>query len=183
LWHRSFFFGYCGVDHFPRQNSYAPQLGVSSRLAVASAPRPGTTLCEGRAVLTLALAWPDWFTGKVIYVVLLSVSALGFFRFWAKTRFWLPRYVHVLALIALLVSIWVSSLTSPEAPVNQGDWAPIKRLMLVLALPAMVYFFFVFYGGQREAYDRTHRPLRCQNCGAEAVAGLQCPSCGQMPKS
>src|SRR5258708_15930776 len=30
---------------------------------------------------------------------LLIVGAVGFLTFWARTRFWLPKYIHVLAAI------------------------------------------------------------------------------------
>ena len=41
-----------------------------------------------------------WGALKAVYLVhaaLLVLAAIGFFRFWARTRFWLPKYVHVLA--------------------------------------------------------------------------------------
>jgi len=88
----------------------------------------------------------------LLHVALLTLAAIGFFMFWARTRFWLPRYVHFLAAIGLAVSLWGLTTTPDDAPINQQG--PIAKLLLALALPAMVYFFFVFYGGQRAAFER-----------------------------
>jgi hypothetical protein len=132
-------------------------------------------------LLTISLEWPGPLSAQVIHFLLAFIAAFGLFRFWAKTRFWLPRYVHYLALAALLVSIWVFSNTSPDAPINQGTWRGVKGALGILALPATVYFFFVFYGGQREAHNRTHPRGPCRNCGTEAVPDIPYPNCGQMP--
>jgi hypothetical protein len=35
--------------------------------------------------------------------ILLILGAVGFLTFWARTRFWLPKYIHVLAAIGLIV--------------------------------------------------------------------------------
>jgi len=56
----------------------------------------------------------------------------------------------MLAAIGLLVGIWCASMTPRDAPINKAG--PIGKFLLALAVPAMVYFFFVFYGGQREAF-------------------------------
>jgi hypothetical protein len=34
------------------------------------------------------------------------LAAVGFVRFAVRTRFWLPRYVHVMAAVALAIGIW-----------------------------------------------------------------------------
>jgi len=90
----------------------------------------------------------------------MALSAIGFFIFWARTRFWLPKYAHILAAIGLVVGLWCVSNTPNDAPINKGG--PTARLLSALALPAMVYFFFVFYGGQQAAHrSRFGRPARC----------------------
>src|SRR5690348_12966555 len=89
---------------------------------------------------------------QLIHFVFFAVAAVGFFIFWSRTRFWLPKYAHMLAAIALLVGIWCASTIPGDAPVSKQG--PIAKLLLALALPAMVYFFFVFYGGQKAAFRR-----------------------------
>jgi hypothetical protein len=40
----------------------------------------------------------DWrAAAHVIHVALVVLTAVGLIRFWARTRFWLPTYVHYLA--------------------------------------------------------------------------------------
>lgn len=87
---------------------------------------------------------------QFLHGVFLALCALGFFIFWVRTRFWLPKYAHVLAVVGLLVGIWCSSIVPQDAPINKSG--PMGKFLLALAVPAMVYFFFVFYGGQREAF-------------------------------
>ena len=54
--------------------------------------------------------------------------------------------------IALLVGVWCVSITPKDAPTNKAG--TIGKALLALAVPAMVYFFFLFYGGQRAAFRR-----------------------------
>jgi hypothetical protein len=126
----------------------------------------------------------DWFrAAHAVHIVIAVLGAIGFFVYWRRTRFWLPRYVHYLAAVALVVSLLLMPYTEPDAPVNQGEWIWFKNLLLVLSLPALVYFFFVFYGGQRAAYENAHLPERCQFCGDSYVpAGETCPTCGQIAR-
>jgi hypothetical protein len=93
------------------------------------------------------------FTGfQVLHGVLLGVAAVGFFSFWARTRFWLPQYAHILAAIGLAVGIWCVSSVTDDAPINKQG--PVVKTLGALILPAMVYLFFVFYGGQQAAFRR-----------------------------
>jgi hypothetical protein len=82
--------------------------------------------------------------------VLLAISAVGFFIFWARTRFWLPKYVHILAAIGLVVGVWCAFNIPGGALINKGG--PTAKFPLALSVPAIVYFFFVVYGGQRAAF-------------------------------
>ena len=89
---------------------------------------------------------------QLLHAVLLVISAVGFFIFWARTRFWLPKYAHILAAIGLVVGVWCVSDVPSDAPL--GKQSPVVKLLFALILPAMVYFFFVFYGGQKAAHRR-----------------------------
>jgi hypothetical protein len=95
----------------------------------------------------------QFFSGfQFFHAVLLALSAVGFFIFWTRTRFWLPKYAHILGAIGLVVGVWCVSDPPADAPINKDG--PMAKFLLALAVPAMVYFFFVFYGGQREAFKR-----------------------------
>lgn len=124
----------------------------------------------------------------VAHGVFLAVSAVGFFVFWRSARFWLPGYAHVLAFIGLLVGIWIASSVPANAPVSKEG--PAAKFLLALAVPAIVYFFFVFYGGQRAAFRRRFERLtQCPSCKLEVtvIQGPEgripehqmCPHCGQ----
>ena len=118
---------------------------------------------------------------NAIHIIFILIAAVSFFSFWIRTRFWFPRYVHYLAVIALLLAITTVITTDPEAPINQGEWAWLKRAAITLAIPGTVYFVFVFYGGQRAAYDGRHVKKPCPYCGARRSTnpGALCPNCGQ----
>jgi hypothetical protein len=105
---------------------------------------------------TMSSMLRQFFPGiQVLHVVLAVLGAIGFFIFWARTRFWLPRYAHVLAIIGLIVGLWCVCNVPAAAPINKAGWT--AKLLLALALPAMVYFFFVFYGGQKAAFRQKKR--------------------------
>lgn len=127
-----------------------------------------------------------WQFGETIYafyVLALLLLAIVCFRFWVKTRFWFPRYVHYLAIISLILGAWVVWTTPEDAPINQEPWRDAKKLGIVFAMPAMVYFFFVFYGGQRAAYLRMQpeQTKQCPHCESANIpsASSHCPNCGK----
>jgi len=130
---------------------------------------------------------------QFLHFVLLALSAVGFFIFWTRTRFWLPKYARILAAVGLVVGVWCASSTPDDAPINKAG--PTGKFLLALAVPAIVYFFFVFYGGQRAAFkSRFEKPTQCLRCRLEVTAHRtgsgtpdrltsatqqQCPHCGQ----
>jgi hypothetical protein len=118
--------------------------------------------------MTSASAW-DWLTAaQTIHAVLFVLAAAAAFRFAIKTRFWFPRYVHWLAVFALALGIGCLALAPPGAPIDQGEWTGLKKALLLMVFPGIVYGAFVFFGGQRVAYQRTH-----------ANAMSACPYCRQ----
>jgi hypothetical protein len=124
------------------------------------------------------LNWSD--TLYAIHVLVAVAAAWGFFRYWHRTKFWLPRYIHYLAAIALAVGIYMETIVPPDAPINQGEWRELKRALSVLVFPALVYLFFVFYGGQQAAHEIARPPVRCEYCGqADVVPSMSCVHCGQ----
>jgi hypothetical protein len=98
--------------------------------------------------------WKEVFNGfRFLEGILLILGAVGCLTFWARTRFWLPKYIHVLAAIGLIVgvlSVWASP---ADAPIKQHGL--IARVLLALALPAMIYAYFVLHGGQHVAFNRS----------------------------
>ncbi len=81
-----------------------------------------------------------------------------------RTHFWMPRSAHVLAGGSLLLGVGLLLLISADAPIHREPLAWVKKGAMVAVLPALVYFFFIFSGGQRAAYDRA---LACRQCGGD----------------
>jgi hypothetical protein len=138
--------------------------------------------------------WKRLFQGSsLIHGILLFLAAVASFRFWARTRYRFPKYIHVLAAIGFAVSIWAISAMPAEAPANK--YGPVGRLLIALALPAIIYVFFIVYGGPRASfYSSLHDAAPCPFCQAPVrtlpedvnslkasshFAELLCPTCGR----
>jgi hypothetical protein len=130
---------------------------------------------------------------QLLHVALFSLSAIGFLAFWVRTRFWLPKYAHVLAAVGLVVGVLCVYNTPNDTPL--GREGPVSRFLFALALPAIVYAFFVLTGGQKVVFrKRFGTSRRCPNCKTPVTAGRvdvstpdsitpvnrQCPHCGQL---
>ena len=122
----------------------------------------------------------EWIkAAQIVHAVVLAVAAIGALRFAIRTRFWLPRYVHYLAAFALVLGLASLTLLPPDAPIHRSDWGGPKKALMALIFPGLVYLVFVVLGGQRVAYERTHRSgARCPSCGHPNL-GQRCPSCGR----
>ena len=103
--------------------------------------------------------------------LLLVIAALGYFAYWTRTHFWMPRYAHVLAGGSLLIGIAVLVVTPADAPVHHEPLGWVKKGAMVAVFPALVYLFFIFYGGQRAAFEGAHA---CPRCGAEHASDVGC---------
>jgi len=86
----------------------------------------------------------------LLQIVPLILGASGFFLFWRRTRFWFPRYAHILAAIALGVGVSVVCNVPPDAPISRAGVG--AKVLLALAMPIVVYVYFVVHGGQAAAY-------------------------------
>jgi hypothetical protein len=117
-----------------------------------------------------------------VHAALVILAAIGCFRFLFRTHFWFPRYVHWMAVLALGIGLGMLGLIPQEAPINRGGWLGLKKAAVVLLFPGIVYVAFVFYGGQRAAFEARHRTsaVRCRHCRVGAgLPGDPCPQCGQ----
>jgi hypothetical protein len=98
--------------------------------------------------------WKNAFNGfRFVEGILLILGTVGCLKFWARTRFWLPKYIHVLAAIGLIVgglSVWASP---ADAPIKQHGL--LLCVLLALVLPAMIYAYFILHGGQHVAFNRS----------------------------
>jgi hypothetical protein len=125
----------------------------------------------------------EWLkAAQILHAIVLAVAAIGALRFAIRTRFWLPRYVHYLAGLALALGLASLSLLPPDAPIHRSDWGGLKRARMALIFPGLVHLAFVVLGGQQVAYEREHgrAGTRCPSCGQPNLGrGQRCPSCGR----
>lgn len=74
------------------------------------------------------------------------------FLLWRRSGYWLPRYVHFLALASLVPILYINWLW-----VSTGGPMWTRRYLVIAAFPLSVYFIFIMYGGLRGAL-RKHAP-------------------------
>jgi hypothetical protein len=125
----------------------------------------------------------DWLAAAhAIHVALVVLTAAGLIHFWARTRFWLPTYVHYLAAVGFALGLACLASMPPNAPIHRNPWGGLTKALLVLAMPALVYVVFIVYGGQKAAYEaaRPRDLVVCPYCrDAEVLPDSQCLNCGQ----
>jgi len=105
---------------------------------------------------------------------------LGIFNFWfwIRNRFWVPRYVHLIAIFAFCLGCIMLWLFEPGSKAdNKGT-----KIFLLFLMPFIVYVLFVFFGGARESpltnrkrrsneFDRALTPFQIK-CEAALDIGL-----------
>ncbi len=74
------------------------------------------------------------------------------FLLWRRSGYWLPRYVHFLALASLVPILYINWLW-----VSTGGPMWTRRYLVIAAFPLSVYFIFITYGGLKGAL-RKHAP-------------------------
>jgi hypothetical protein len=89
---------------------------------------------------------------NVAHALAALIVAAAHFTLWRRTGYWLPRYIHFLAVVAFLVGIATTRTIPPDAPIAR--WGLFGQVFLLLLFPALVYFFFIFYGGHAAALRR-----------------------------
>lgn len=78
---------------------------------------------------------------RLIHIIVFAIGAIGLFQFWKRTRFWLPKYAHVLGGVGLAVGFGIVLAVPPDAPISKHG--PVVRALFALVIPAIVYFFFI----------------------------------------
>jgi predicted RNA-binding Zn-ribbon protein involved in translation (DUF1610 family) len=61
----------------------------------------------------------------------------------------------------------ISTMVANDAPIVL-EYGNLAKYSMTIFFPSVVYFTFIFYGGQKEAYDsRMTRVVICPHCGEE----------------
>ncbi len=107
-----------------------------------------------------------WKFLRILLAVLLVVNALFSTWFWVTHRFWVPKYVHGLAVGATAVGLWMRWILPAEAPIREWGWS--GDVISVLVFPTLVYATFVFYGGPERAWNARQRRRAQLKDGGEA---------------
>lgn len=87
-----------------------------------------------------------------------------------------------MAAIALGIGLALLLVIPESAPINRGNWGVLGRTVIVLFFPAVVYVAFVFYGGQKVAYEarQVADGVPCPHCRqGRVLPGETCRACGQ----
>jgi hypothetical protein len=86
------------------------------------------------------------------------LGTLGVFHvsLWIRRGFWIPRYIHVMALCAAAIGLWLARIAPADAPFRKYGW--MAEAEMILILPALVYGAFVLYGGATAAPDDRQGP-------------------------
>ena len=142
--------------------------------------------------------WKSFFDGfSLLHGVFLASAAIASFKFWARSRFRLPTYVHVLALLGALA---VLSIFWGKPEELRGKISAFRMIAASLIGPIFVYFFFIAFGGPRAALESRYSSLvPCPFCQTpirgrsedrnRATVSLEfaasvCPHCGRnLPQS
>ena len=90
--------------------------------------------------------FPHW----VVLFAMLGANLL----LWKRSGYWMPRYVHVLALAALGVILWINWLW-----VRAGGAMWTRRYVIIAFFPGLVYFTFITFGGLRAAIWHREKSL------------------------
>ncbi|HSB55128.1 MAG TPA: hypothetical protein VLD58_12260 [Gemmatimonadales bacterium] len=107
------------------------------------APECGNS--QAGVVSVVQSVWRDirWLLGYLGVAGFISWRA---YLRWAKSGFYLPRYVHLIALLALLTIGYIQRLW-----VLTGAPMTLRRWVVTATLPLLVYILFIGLGGARHA--------------------------------
>lgn len=95
----------------------------------------------------------------IIHGLVILIAGVFHLWLWARRRFWVPRYVHIIAAIALVIAIFLGWMGFSIGNVNNPEKAIRVCILMIILFPSIVYFFFVFYGGVEAAY-KSRMPRR-----------------------
>jgi hypothetical protein len=95
-------------------------------------------------------------------VVILIVGVFNLW-FWSRRRFWVAKYVHVIAAISFIVAFLLGWMAFSLDHLSNSQRAIRIWILMSILFPTIVYFVFVLLGGVEVAYR--NRFLRRKDLG------------------
>jgi uncharacterized membrane protein len=97
----------------------------------------------------------DLFRGfHLIHGVLILIVGVFNLWFWSRRRFWVPKYVHVIAGTSFAIAFFLGWMAYSLADINIRQKAIKVWFLITILFPTIVYFVFVFLGGVEARYRR-----------------------------
>ncbi len=86
-------------------------------------------------------------------VVILIVGVFNLW-FWSRRRFWVPKYVHIIAGISFVIALFLGWMGFSIGNIPNPQRAIRISILITILFPTIVYFVFVFLGGVEATYGR-----------------------------
>jgi len=97
----------------------------------------------------------DLFKGfHLIHGVLILIAGVFNLWFWSRRRFWVPKYVHVIAGISFFIAFFLGGMAYSLGDISIQQKAIKIWILITILFPTIVYFVFVFLGGVEATYRR-----------------------------
>jgi uncharacterized membrane protein len=90
----------------------------------------------------------------LIHGVLIIIAGVFNLWFWSRRRFWVPKYVHIVAAISLVIAILLGWMAFPLDQTSNPQRAIGIWIFITILFPTVVHFVFVFLGGVETTYRR-----------------------------
>ena len=89
---------------------------------------------------------------QLIHGLLFLIVGVFNLWFWSRRRFWVPKYVHVIAAISFVIAFLLGWMAYSLDHISNPQRAIRIWILITILFPTIVYFVFVFYGGVEAAY-------------------------------
>jgi hypothetical protein len=123
--------------HLDQMNEFVYRIGVGRNEFFPASDR-------GLVANIRRVAMDLYDSGKSLGI--LTFLSLTNFLMWRKYKFWVPRYVHGLAILALATIVALNWMW-----IKAGGDITVRRFIICAFFPMIVYFIFVGYGGVKAA--------------------------------
>jgi hypothetical protein len=90
----------------------------------------------------------------LIHVILIIIAGVFNLWFWSRRRFWVPKYVHIIAGISFVIAFLLGWMGFSIGNIPNPQRAIRIWIFITILFPTIVYFIFVFLGGVEAAYKR-----------------------------